>query len=216
MASLSDGPGAGVRPRAEGGVVLAAVGAVLLLVSLFLDWYQPGRSAWTVFEVWDLVLAALSLMALVAAAGRLGFGRSRPDSWLVAPSVVTLVIVVASLINHPPAAVGANPMIGIWLALIAAVLMVAGVGVSVAGVSVAIKIEGSAADTNSGGSPAVTGRAGRSASGLGLRRDARGAPGTEAPSAGASSAPAGEAGTEATRVLEDDPGIRREPPAPPR
>ena len=121
-------------------MALLAIGAALLLVSLFLDWYQPGQSAWTVFEVWDLVLAALALVALAAAAGRLGLARSRPDGWLLVPGVASFVIVVASLLNHPPAASGEGTMVGIWVALVATVLMLAGAVLSVARVSIAINI----------------------------------------------------------------------------
>ena len=45
------------------------LGALLLLVSLFLDWYEPDVTAWEAFEVLDLLMAALALAALVAAAG---------------------------------------------------------------------------------------------------------------------------------------------------
>ena len=101
------------------GMLLIAAGAVLLAVSLFLDWFEPSLSAWTVFEVWDLVLAALALMALIAVASRLQFGARRPDSWLLVPALVAPVVVVAALLNHPPAAQGPgqDPMIGVWLAL---------------------------------------------------------------------------------------------------
>ncbi|MHB8659190.1 MAG: hypothetical protein ACYC91_14775 [Solirubrobacteraceae bacterium] len=210
--SSSDGPAAS---HAEGGIALVAIGALLLFVSLFLDWYQPGRSAWAVFEVWDLVLAGLSLMALAAVGGRLGFGRSRPEAWLVGPSVAALVIVLASLLNHPPAAAEADPMIGIWLALVAAVLMVVGVALSVAGVSVAINVHGGTTGAGAGGAPEPT--AGRGVTDMRRRRLRRSATGAASPpndpvTPGRVSA--GELPTEATRVLDDDPASRREPPAP--
>lgn len=217
MDSSSNTPVTPATTRAEGGIAIIAIGAALLFVSLFLHWYQPGRSAWTVFEVWDLVLAALSLVALVAAAGRLGLGPARPDSWLVAPSVTALVIVVASLLNHPPAAIGEDPMIGIWLALVATVLMIAGVALSVAGVSVAINVHGGTANRSSAPAPDTRGRGPRAARGLRFRRPAS-RPDSAAKEAAApiASAPTGETRTEATRVLDEDPASRREPPAPPR
>ena len=46
--------------RIEAGPVLVGLGAVVLLISLFLDWYQPGVTAWDAFEVLDLLLAALA------------------------------------------------------------------------------------------------------------------------------------------------------------
>lgn len=122
-------------------MLLLAVGAILLAVSLFLDWFEPGLSAWTVFEVWDLVLAALALMALVAVASRMQFGPRRPDSWLLTPALVAPVVVVASLLNHPPAAQGIDqdPMIGIWLALGGSLLMALGALAAIARISVALE-----------------------------------------------------------------------------
>jgi hypothetical protein len=198
-------------------VVLVAIGAALLFVSLFLHWYQPGRSAWTVFEVWDLVLATLSVVALVAAAGRLGFGRSRPDSWLVAPSAAALVVVVASLLNHPPAAIGADPMVGIWLALIATVLMLVGVALSVAGVSVAINIHGGTANPGSVPRPDASGGPASDPRRLRVRRPVF-RPGRSVDSAVAppASPTADEAPTEATRRLGDEQASRDEPSAPTR
>jgi len=122
------------------GMLLIAAGAVLLAVSLFLDWFEPSLSAWTVFEVWDLVLAALALMALIAVASRLQFGARRPDSWLLVPALVAPVVVVAALLNHPPAAQGPgqDPMIGVWLALGGSLLMALGAMAAIARISVAI------------------------------------------------------------------------------
>lgn len=218
MASSSSRSDAPAATRIEGGVALVAIGAVLLLVSLFLDWYQPGRSAWTVFEVWDLVLGVLALVALVAVAGRLRLVRSRPDSWLVGPSVVAFVIVVASLLNHPPAAIGQDPMIGIWLALVAAVLMLVGVALSVAQVSVAINVHRGAVDGSSVVTPEPT--AGGTVTGARGRRFRRPppvpAPSTDDGVAGSSRPPTSDPPTEATRVLDDGPTSRDEPRAPAR
>ena len=50
----------------EAGMLLIGAGAILLFVSLFLEWYQPGIDAWEIFEVWDLVLALLAVAAFVA------------------------------------------------------------------------------------------------------------------------------------------------------
>ena len=47
--------------RVEAGPVLVTLGALLLLASLFLDWYEPGISAWEAFEVWDIVLLVLAV-----------------------------------------------------------------------------------------------------------------------------------------------------------
>jgi peptidoglycan/LPS O-acetylase OafA/YrhL len=134
-------------PRSlEGAILLIGAGAILLIVSLFLEWYQPGVDAWEIFEVWDLVLAVLAIAALVAVAGRLGYGPPRPASWLLAPAVAALVIVLFALLNPPPLAHGidGDPGSGLWLALVSAVLMAAGAVLSVARISVAITSAGPA------------------------------------------------------------------------
>ena len=56
------------------GPLVAAIGAILLIVSLGLDWYGEF-SAFTSFEVWDLVLLVLALVTLALARGG---ARPRP------------------------------------------------------------------------------------------------------------------------------------------
>jgi hypothetical protein len=120
-------------------MLLIGAGAILLFVSLFLEWYQPGIDAWEIFEVWDLVLALLAVTAFVAVAGRLGFGPPRPASWLIGPAAAALVIVLFNIINPPPLTpdIDGDPSTGLWLAFAASVLMAAGALLSVARISVA-------------------------------------------------------------------------------
>jgi peptidoglycan/LPS O-acetylase OafA/YrhL len=130
--------------RINGGQALVAIGAIALIVSLFLSWYEPGRSAWTVFEVWDIVLAAIGIAALAAIvpARRTDVRDEHivPERWLPALAGAALVIVVVSLINHPPAARGASPEVGAWLALGAAILLGAGAILSRARISLVITL----------------------------------------------------------------------------
>jgi hypothetical protein len=123
----------------EAGMLLIGAGAILLFVSLFFEWFQRGLDAFEIFEVWDLVLAVLAIGALTAVASSFGFGPARPASWLVGPAAAALVIVLFTLINPPPVAAGIDddPSTGLWLALAASVLMVAGAVMSVARISVA-------------------------------------------------------------------------------
>ena len=125
------------NPRGvEAGTVVAAVGAIALLVGLFLDWYSPGglgpgegASAWTVFEIVDLLLALLAVGVLLAVASAVAPSARMPawPAWTVAGAgVAALVLVVTSLVNDPPAAFGASLGEGIWISFGGAVLMVVG------------------------------------------------------------------------------------------
>ncbi|MFL5885916.1 MAG: hypothetical protein ACJ77M_12675 [Thermoleophilaceae bacterium] len=137
------GRGANVDP----GPVLAIAGGLLLLVSLFFDWYEPGISAWTAFEVIDLLLALSALGAIVFAVELM-----RPDLLplvrvpaaeraLVTAGTVTLVLVVSQLLNHPPAAQGAGVKLGAWLGLGGSALMFAGGIATIALVSLRVTVD---------------------------------------------------------------------------
>lgn len=131
----SDSP----RQQRDLGAILVGLGALALFISLFLDWYEPGRSAWTVFEVWDLVLAGLAAAGVLGALARLGLVDTQWERWAAPASALAFVIVVLSLVNHPPAADGAVPKLGIWVALAATVVMLAGVVIARARVSLVIE-----------------------------------------------------------------------------
>ena len=189
----------------EAGMLLIGAGAILLFVSLFLEWYQPGIDAWEIFEVWDLVLAVLAVVALVAVASRMGFGPPRPASWLIGPALAALVIVLYLLINPPPLTpdIDGDPSTGLWLALASAVLMTAGAVMSVARISVAIN----PGDAFGGGAGVDDGRPGR-----GARYDRTGAgpvagdpvdpaPGPGGPGPVAPGRPGGTPPTEPTRRI---------------
>ena len=132
--------------RIHGGQALVALGAVALIVSLFLNWFEPGNSAWTVFETMDLVLAAIAVAALAAVIPVPATDR-RPEGgplvaarWLPLLGIGALVIVAAALINHPPAARGDAPEVGAWIGLAAAFLITAGWVLSTARISVVITL----------------------------------------------------------------------------
>jgi peptidoglycan/LPS O-acetylase OafA/YrhL len=130
--------------RINGGQALVAIGAIMLIVSLFLSWYEPGRSAWTVFEVWDIVLAAIGVAAIAAIvpARRPDVRHEHivPERWLPALAGAALVIVVVSLINHPPAARGSSPEVGAWIGLAAAIVLVSGAILNRARISLVITL----------------------------------------------------------------------------
>lgn len=121
------------------GPLVAAIGAVLLIVSLFLDWYEQ-LSGFTVFEFLDLLLVGLALVALAALAGAMGIRHTpvRAGAPLVV-AVLALLIVLSQLVNHPPAATELDPDTGIWLALVGAALMVAGAVLSTARIALSVE-----------------------------------------------------------------------------
>jgi hypothetical protein len=118
----------------DAGSLLIAIGAAALAVSLFLDWYgigfDQGVSAWTTFELVDLILMVLALAAIVAIAERL-FVRGRPallPTWVqVVCGPIALLIICVQLIDEPPA-VGAAATIevGGWIAFAGAAVMTIG------------------------------------------------------------------------------------------
>jgi hypothetical protein len=128
--------------RFEVGPILVALGAILLLVSLFLDWYGP-LSAWEAFEVVEVLLAGLAITALILAVGQLvpdlGWGERR---WLPPIVVVTALLVAAELVDPPPAAGAEELEQGVWLAFAAVLVMLAGAVLSVGRISFAVAIEG--------------------------------------------------------------------------
>src|SRR5215210_8372904 len=128
--------------RIEAGPVFVGLGAILLLVSVFLDWYEPNVTAWEAFEVLDLLLVALAVAALIAA-----IGAMRPEATVVErhwlPAIVAaIVVVVAVQILDPPPTVDGDPETGAWLALGAAVLMCIGTLLTLGRVSFALTVEG--------------------------------------------------------------------------
>ena len=128
--------------RIEAGPVLVGLGALLMLVSVFLDWYEPGITAWESFEVLDLALAALSLAALVAVVGTI-----RPDAALIERQALPIIVaaalvIVASQILDPPPGVTGDPELGAWLALGAALVMCIGAVLTLGRVSFAMTVEG--------------------------------------------------------------------------
>jgi hypothetical protein len=124
------------------GPLVAAIGAVLLIVSLFLDWYE-GLTAFTVFEFLDLLLVALALVTLAALASVLGALRTpvQPSLPLIA-GVLAVLVVLSQVVNDPPAVAGPDGRdqdIGIWLALAGASLMVVGAVLSTARIAIAVE-----------------------------------------------------------------------------
>jgi hypothetical protein len=127
--------------RFEIGPILVAVAAIVLLVSLFLDWYG-SLTAWEAFEVVEVLLVALAVAALVIAVGQLmpdlDYGDRR---WLPAIVLGIALLVAAEIINPPPAAGDEDPSTGAWLAFAAALAMFAGTVLTFGRVRLAVAVE---------------------------------------------------------------------------
>jgi peptidoglycan/LPS O-acetylase OafA/YrhL len=142
--------------RLDGSRLLVALGALVLLVSLFLHWFKPELTAWTVFEIVDLLLAGLALGALYGViAGAAPNTGLRPVPRIVVPvlALASLVLVAAALLNHPPAAVGRSLDTGAWIGLAGAVLMSVGALLGFGRVSVVITRGAADRRTRGGASP---------------------------------------------------------------
>jgi hypothetical protein len=129
-----------LRERFDAGTGLVAIGAVLLLVSLFIDWYKPGGDAWAVFESLDLALAAAAICGLLAVAPRFGtgtLGRALPVITCAA-----FAIVAVQLIDPPPVVSDSDLATGAWLALAATALMAGGSLLGAASISVTVDVRG--------------------------------------------------------------------------
>ena len=121
------------------GALVAAIGGLLLIVSLALDWF--GRfSGFNSFEFLDLLLVALGLAALAMLAVALGLLRTplRPGTAL-AVGILAVVVVASQLINHPPIGIERDPETGAWLGLAGAALMLAGAILSTARIAIAVE-----------------------------------------------------------------------------
>jgi hypothetical protein len=127
--------------------ILVAVGGAALFVSLFLDWYEPrfagesGLTAWTAFEILDILLAGLALVAIAALVPvRRGPGTATlvADRWLPWLGLAALIVVVVSFLNDPPGARDRGLELGAWIGLAGAVVLGAGALLSYAKVSLVI------------------------------------------------------------------------------
>jgi hypothetical protein len=140
------------------GPLVAAVGAVLLIVSLFLDWYE-GITGFTVFEFIDLLLVLLAVATIASLAGGAGlFEPAPPPAVSLGVALFTIFVVLTQIINDPPTVVltERDQDIGIWLALSGSALMVAGAVLGYASISLAFEPRQRAGANERGGDRDVT------------------------------------------------------------
>jgi hypothetical protein len=134
--------------RINAGQILVVVGAVALFVSLFLNWYEGpfagegALSAWTAFELLDIVLAGLALVAIAAAVPILREGPATLISsrWLPWLGLAAFVLVAVTLLNDPPGARDRGLEPGAWIGLAGAALLAVGGLLSFARVSLVVSM----------------------------------------------------------------------------
>jgi hypothetical protein len=113
--------------RLRAGELIAGVAGLVLLVSLFLSWYD-GRSGWESLGILDVILALVALDAI--AIPILTAAYPVPALPLAHQSLTTLVasvaflLVVGRVLNIPDWADGREG--GLWIALVATLGVVAG------------------------------------------------------------------------------------------
>ena len=125
--------------RVRAGDIVAGAAGVLLLASMFMEWYsvggrEDGLSAWAAFGFVDLLLALVALLGIALALSQVvGRGPALP----VALGVITTTLALAAsllllyrILNQP----GPNDAIGVsagaWVGLAAAVAVFLGAWLS--------------------------------------------------------------------------------------
>ncbi|MBA2637361.1 MAG: hypothetical protein H0U79_03910, partial [Solirubrobacterales bacterium] len=98
--------------RLDAGPGLAAAGALLLLLSLFVEWFSPALSGWNAFEALDVLLAALALGVLGVAVTRLRDPGPREGRLLLGLGGLGVLAVLVQLLDRPPLLDGARTEVG--------------------------------------------------------------------------------------------------------
>lgn len=112
--------------------LIVAAGGVLLIVSLFLPWASAGgtQTGFELLRAGDVFLLIVGLVAIAAALTGGRFGLFRPDVSLYGAAdlfgvVATILLAWLILFDFPS---GGGREIGVYLALVAAITIIAGAG----------------------------------------------------------------------------------------
>lgn len=115
--------------RLSAGEWIAATAGVLLLVSLFLTWYDPGVSGWEAFAVLDIVLALTAVLGLAGWAAGAG-DRTHPTGVAVLSLTLIVSFFAGLLVLYrtldPPGDGGVERALGSWLGLAGALGVMGG------------------------------------------------------------------------------------------
>ncbi len=126
-----------MKRTVDAGPALLGGGGALLIVALFLSWFDDVN-AWGAFESLDLVLLALGGLAVAVALGRLG------DDKRVGVGIAAVAFVVVGVqIVDPPPVVGDGVDIGVgaWLGFAATILMAGGAAQRFARFTLSLDVE---------------------------------------------------------------------------
>jgi hypothetical protein len=115
--------------RLRVGEWIVGAAGLLLLVSLFLDWYgDPSRTGWEAFTVLDVILALVALAAMsvpvVTATHGVPALPLAVEALTALLGLVALLLVVIRVLNLPGDADGRE--LGLWLGLVATLGVFAG------------------------------------------------------------------------------------------
>ena len=128
--------------RFDIGPIVLALGAIILLIALFLDWFAAWN-AWEVFEITDILLAALAVAGFGAALGLLMPDVDFVDRRFMPPIVGAALILVLNQLLAPGVALDeADLGTGAWMALAGALVMVIGAVLSLSRLSFSVAMEG--------------------------------------------------------------------------
>jgi hypothetical protein len=135
--------------RINAGHLLAALGATVLLASLFTDWYGDGTqglSGWASFEAVDVIVALTAIVALwvvlpLGVAAERGLRRVPEIRAVAVPlAILTVLLVLANVLGRPPLARGFDLEIGALLALGGSLALLVGLLVAESRFSVVIRV----------------------------------------------------------------------------
>lgn len=111
------------RNRLSTGDLIAGAGAIGLFLFLFLDWFEPA-SAWELFDIIDILLAAIAIAVIVLVVTRaMGNDINVPGGRATA---ITVLGFAATMIVLTFVLEGEERKIGVWLSLLAALAITYG------------------------------------------------------------------------------------------
>jgi hypothetical protein len=121
--------------RLRAGEWMTGLGGAVLLVALFLPWYDEGAAdptGWEAFAVTDVILALIAMAALlvpvVTAQQRTPAVPLAMEALVALAGLLALILVLFRVLNLPGDAGGRE--LGVWLGLLGAFVVFAGASIA--------------------------------------------------------------------------------------